>query len=280
MESLIDCNICRHKSHFLFKTIVLNKHNVKYYKCSHCSFIQTEYPYWLNEAYVNPISTIDVGLLNRNIDLCAQVSGIIDTMLPNGGTYLDYGGGYGTFVRLMRDKGYNFYLLEQYAENLFAKYFELKDSSLKTGFSCLTALEVFEHLQDPLTEIQKMFELSDTIIFSTELQPGLEIKSANDWWYFVPEGGQHVSFYSYDSLLQLKEIFGCNLYTNKTNLHILSKALLKDPFEKAINKQASAFNKLKYKLFGKEIKDENRKRESLMMKDFEYLKKKVSNGKI
>ncbi|MBS1736703.1 MAG: class I SAM-dependent methyltransferase [Bacteroidetes bacterium] len=274
------CKICKHESAFLFEATVLQKELVKYYKCQNCGFIQTEEPYWLNEAYNSPIGSIDVGLLQRNISLSEQVSKLLESIHTKNSIYLDYGGGYGIFVRLMRDKGFNFYLSDLYAENLFAKYFELKDAKINTGFCCLTAFEVFEHLVDPLTEIEKMFTFSDTIIFSTELQPKDRISDINDWWYFVPEGGQHVSLYSLNSLIQLQEYFSCQLYTNRYNLHILTKTDLVDPFKKLIIKKPSNFVKIKNRFFKKRDQNEIQvMRESLLMKDFEFYKEKLSNDK-
>ena len=276
-----NCNICNQQSNFLFDTVVLQKHLVKYYKCQNCGFIQTENPYWLNEAYSSPIALIDVGLLQRNVFLSEKISEIIDNLIPFDGTYLDYGGGYGIFVRLMRDKGYDFYLDEKYTQNIFAKYFELKDSGFKTDFTCLTAFEVFEHLVNPVKEIEEMFALSKTIVFSTELQLKDDIKKANDWWYFVPEGGQHVSLYSLNSLMHLKKHFNCHLYTNKHNLHVLSRVALKDPFEKIIAEYPSLSVRIKNRFFNKNKRTENLiKRESLLMNDFEYYKNKLSDGEI
>ena len=61
------CNICSKKSTFLFEELILLKYKVKFYHCSSCDFIQSEDPYWLNEAYLEPINIYDTGLLYRNI---------------------------------------------------------------------------------------------------------------------------------------------------------------------------------------------------------------------
>lgn len=274
----MNCKICLSRSDFLFEANVLQKHLVKYYKCQSCGFIQTEKPYWLSEAYISPIATLDVGLLQRNISLSKQVSKILDTISDKNSVYIDYGGGYGIFVRLMRDYGFNFYLFELYAQNLFAKHFELENVGLEKGFTALTAFEVFEHLVDPVEEIEKMFSLSEIIIFSTELQPSDNLNDINDWWYFVPEGGQHVSFYSLNSLVQLKIFFKCHLYTNGSNLHILSKVSLKDPFITLASQKPSIISKIKGKIFKKNTQIETKvNRESLLMKDFDFYKRKLNN---
>ncbi len=275
------CKICNSESGFIFDAIVLQKFNVKYFQCTNCDFIQTETTYyWLNEAYNSPIALLDVGILQRNYWLSNIVPSILNALPLQNGKYFDYGGGYGIFVRLMRDKGYDFYLSDKYANNLFAQFFELKDAGMSTGFDCLTAFEVFEHLTSPIEEITEMFSISDTLLFSTELQPDTKIQSVNDWWYFVPEGGQHVSLYSLKSLEQLKKHFNCNLYTNKRNLHILSKKPLPvDPFKVMDRKIFSLLGRIVNKYFKQNKTVHSLKSKSLLPKDFEYYKTILPNDK-
>ena len=263
------CKICGNDVKKIFDANILNKYMVEYFKCHDCEFIQTEEPFWLEAAYASPIAFLDVGLLFRNNTLAQIVPSIFDVLDGPNAKYLDYGGGYGVFVRLMRDKGYNFFLSDKYAKNLFAQYFELKDAGVENRFTCLTAFELFEHLVNPIEEIKEMFKFSDTVLFSTELQPVTTINSIDDWWYFVPEGGQHVSLYSLRSLEQLKEHFKCYLYSNKINLHILSKkSLQKDPFETKIIKPISFQEKLFSKFFKPKQTEKSPVRTSLLQKDF------------
>ena len=98
----------------------------------------------------------------------------------------------------MRDEGFPFLRSDLYCENIFARGFDLsdRDPDFQDSFVLLTAFELFEHFEHPKCQIEKMFGLSDTILFSTELQPDRELTSADDWWYFVPETGQHIAFYN------------------------------------------------------------------------------------
>lgn len=137
--------------------------------------------------------------------------------------FLDYGGGYGLFVRMMRDKGYNYYIRDQYCQNIFVRNFAIKELKDNNKFELVTAFEVFEHFTNPIDEIAKFFEYSDSILFSTTLQPLKKIESIADWWYFVPETGQHVSFYSYNTLKFIASKFDVYLYSNGRNLHVISK---------------------------------------------------------
>lgn len=219
----MNCKVCQTKSEIIFHSIILNKYGTKFYQCPNCQFIQTEEPFWLEEAYSSVIASLDTGYVNRNLDMSSMTNLIIKYFFSSKGRFLDYGGGYGLFVRLMRDMGYDYYLNDQYCDNLFAQYFEIKDLSGNKKFELVSAFEVFEHFTDPISEIGKMFEYSDSILFSTSLQPSGKITNVKDWWYFMPETGQHISFYSMDSLKIIAEKFNCFFYSNGRNLHIFTR---------------------------------------------------------
>ena len=200
------CKICSKETEKLFDKLVLGKYSITYFQCASCDFIQTEEPFWLQEAYSNAITATDVGLISRNILYSELIPPILELFSKEpSDSFLDFGGGYGMFVRIMRDKGYEFFLEDRYAENLFAKYFELKNYN-GSRFKALTSFEVFEHLENPLEEISEMFKLSDNIIFSTELQP-YPFETVLDWWYLAPEHGQHIAFYSMKTLRKISELF-------------------------------------------------------------------------
>jgi tetratricopeptide (TPR) repeat protein len=223
------CKICSKNSTFLKNARMLNVHSVDYFKCENCGFIQTEEPYWLNEAYSEAITSSDTGLVRRNIELSKMCKLIISNHFEKNAKYVDYGGGYGLFVRLMRDYGFDFYWLDQHCSNLFAKTFEA-DKQGRTPYELLTAFEVFEHLVNPLNEIEKMLKLSKTIFFSTELIPANN-PGPEEWWYFGLEHGQHISFYTLSTLDVIAKKFNLNLYSNGTTLHIMTDRVLKTPLE-------------------------------------------------
>lgn len=221
MSDKVQCKICGASSELYSVKKVLSKIDVRYYQCTACHFIQTEEPYWLDEAYNNAITKLDIGLVYRNEYLAPLVSTIIKLFFQPNAKFIDYGGGYGLFVRMMRDRGLDFYRQDIYCENLFAKHFDLSDLPSNSRFDMLTAFEVFEHLPDPIGEIEKMLSFSDTILFTTELQPS-DKTALNNWWYFTPETGQHVSLYSLQSLQNLAGKFNMHLLSHN-NLHLLSK---------------------------------------------------------
>jgi len=238
----MNCNICNKSSELIFEALILNKYNIDYFKCSDCGFIQTEKPYWLEEAYQSAITDLDIGLIQRNIGQSKKVFQIIDQYFDKKKPYLDFGGGYGMFVRLMRDRGLDFYRQDFFCENLFANHFDMSQNPSIKKFEAVTAFEVFEHMDNPKASCKEMFEYADNILFSTLLQPNKTFKSADDWWYFTPLTGQHLSLYSRKSLEKLAEQFGANYYTNGVNLHLITKNKfsqnpMKDSFVRKVNRK-------------------------------------------
>ncbi len=216
------CHICESTSNLFSNYQILKKYNIEYYQCTECGFVQTEFPYWLDEAYSVAIADSDVGLVYRNLNLSVLTSKIISRHFDSNASFLDYGGGYGLFVRLMRDKGFDFYWEDKFCQNIFAKEFTV---SSDTKYELVTAFEVFEHLSDPLPEVEAMLQFSDSILFSTELLPASNPRPG-EWWYYAPQTGQHISFYSYDSLQKFSDRLGLNYYTNHNSQHILSRRKL------------------------------------------------------
>lgn len=185
--------------------------------------MQTDEPHWLPEVYVESINRSDVGYISRNLSLSKVAATVLDTFFPGPHAGVDFGGGYGMFVRLMRDQGYDFYRLDKYCANLFAPDFEATDDG-SVRYGLLTAFEVFEHLDQPIREIEKMLSLSDNILFSTEALPE-PYPPLDQWKYYGLEHGQHIALYSARTLRYLANRYGLHLRSWPGNgLHLFSRA--------------------------------------------------------
>ncbi len=217
----MNCSICKSNATVYCSAKVLGKYNVKYFRCSQCQFIFTEAPYWLEEAYGSAITKLDIGLIIRNEITAPIVKTIINKWFNPSGRFIDYGGGYGMLVRMMRDRGFNFYRQDIYCDNLYAESFDIKDVAPFKA-ELLTAFEVFEHLADPAAELEKMLMLSDAVMFSTDIQPSDNV-TPESWWYFTPETGQHISLYSRKSLQVLADRFDLYYNWDEQNFHLFSK---------------------------------------------------------
>lgn len=251
------CNVCSSPSSQLARALVLRKYEVEYYICDSCNFIQTEPPYWLAEAYSESISKNDIGLLGRNISLTDRTAAVICFFFNPNSRFLDYGGGNGMFVRLMRDKGYDFYWRDKYTSNMFATGFEAKSEG---EFELTTCFEVFEHLPKPIEEIEQMLSFSKNILFTTSLVPN-DIPLPDQWWYYSLETGQHISLYSKKSLFAIARRFNLNLYSDGISLHLLTPKKLATEVSKIL--RAGRYSKLVQIIFNKKFK-----RKSLLADDY------------
>ena len=143
------CRICGHPAPEFARARIINKYDIRYFCCNVCGFVQTENPYWLKEVYTEVINDSDIGLVSRNISSAEITKAIILAFFDRSLRFVDYGGGYGLFVRMMRDKGFAFNLYDIFCENIFAKGFEV-EPELSGKYELLTEFEVYEHLVYPL----------------------------------------------------------------------------------------------------------------------------------
>ena len=67
-ESMISttCRVCNKTVETIFSTVLLQKHPAQFFKCSQCGYVQTEEPYWLEEAYKASINDSDTGIMMRS----------------------------------------------------------------------------------------------------------------------------------------------------------------------------------------------------------------------
>lgn len=223
-ENDIKCAICKSKMDLLQSAVILNKYDTELYLCSHCYYMKFNQPYWLEEAYSEVIAQTDIGLVSRNLYVSRKLATLLSYLLSDNDKSLDAAGGYGLLTRLMRDKGFDFYSHDDYCENIFSKSFQHNEAS--ESYTCVTAIEVMEHVQDPIEFISKYIKNSHTkyFIFTTLLykEPRPLI---GEWWYYCLETGQHISFYHKKSINRIANILDLNYY-NVGIFHILSKKKL------------------------------------------------------
>jgi len=209
------CAICGAATRVTHEGLLLGRHRVSYHLCDECDYWCTDEPHWLAEAYSDAISAADTGLVLRNTMVAQQLTPVLGHLFGDG-PFVDWAGGLGMLVRLMRDGGFDFYWRDPFAENLLARGFEWPGGTSEV----VTAIEVLEHVPDPLAFVQECLEGAgaDTLIFSQELHTGPD----PDWWYLTPATGQHVSFYSERTLTTIAQRLGMQLHTSP-RLHMLTR---------------------------------------------------------
>lgn len=222
--SIMKCKICGAPTYSFGKSKVLDKYWAEYLRCRKCHFVFVDQVSWLSEAYSDAINTSDLGLVGRNLRLSYSLVLLIRSLFKSDGKFVDYGGGYGLLVRLMRDMGLDFYRYDEFCANLFAKGLDVTpESDLAPKYELLVAIEVFEHLVDPIPEVRKMMQFSTNIFFATEVLPDDKEVLPGQWSYYGLEHGQHISLFTRKSLKVFAEKMGLCYSTNGKGLHLFSK---------------------------------------------------------
>jgi len=215
------CPICNGSLKPFGAALVLGRHQAEYAQCERCGFALARDPYWLAEAYSSAITSTDIGYASRCLDTARLTQAVINNLFTADGEFLDYGGGYGLFTRMMRDRGFNFRCFDPYCENLFAAGFFHAELPTRR-FTLATCFEVFEHLTDPYGELAKIDSAAEAILFTTVLisrpAPALDT-----WWYYGTQHGQHVAFYTREALELLGKRFGLHLASNGSHAHLFSR---------------------------------------------------------
>jgi Methyltransferase domain len=218
------CAVCDGSTQLLFRKQVLARYDVAYFRCTQCGLVQTEPPYWLDEAYDDAISAVDTGLVTRALTLAPKVEALIRRLAPVDERFLDSGGGSGLFVRLMRDRGLRFYRHDPYAAPIFSRGFDLEDlPPSERRFALITAFEVLEHLPAPVQTLTQLLQWADTVVCTTDLVPTDDAVALADWWYLGAAHGQHVCFYGTQSLRALAQRLGASYHQLEPSLHVLTR---------------------------------------------------------
>lgn len=238
------CRVCEHVVNDIFTGSLLNT-QVAYFECQHCGYIQTETPFWLDQAYAEAINDSDTGIMARNQ---ANARIVLATMLMLGkldGTLVDCAGGYGILVRLLRDYGVNALWSDRYCENLVARGFE---HATETA-DLVTSFEAFEHFVNPAEELDKMLKIAPNVLFSTEIVADPAPKQ-DDWWYYGKEHGQHIGFFRIRTLEKLAQERGKYLFSNGTSYHLITDS----PINQMSWKMIIRFNRFVPFLLRKKLK--------------------------
>lgn len=195
---MTSCVVCGTQMEFVFKATVLRKYDVAYRCCRECGFLQTETPYWLEEAYSEAIAEADTGLVQRNLSIAARLAPLLYYGFDRRGTYVDVAGGHGLLVRLMRDLGFDYFWEDKYCRNVFARGFECRHADIP--ITAVTAFEVMEHVPDPVEFVAATLKRFDTktLVFTTEVYEGRPPPA--DWWYYARNTGQHIGFFQAKTL--------------------------------------------------------------------------------
>lgn len=247
------CRVCASMSAPLFSGVLLNL-SVDYYQCQHCGYVQTENPYWLERAYSDAINDSDTGIMARNQSNARVVLSTLFLLGKLGGRVVDYAGGYGILVRMLRDCGVDAVWSDRYCQNLLAKGFEHQGEKA----DLVTAFEAFEHFVHPQQELDKILEISPNILLSTEIIPDPAPRQ-DDWWYYGKDHGQHIGFFRVHTLEKMAKHHGKKLISDGQSYHLITDQNINPTYWKMVRLLTRLSPKLvSWKLKSKIWDDHNR----------------------
>lgn len=227
-----DCPLCLRSLSWFGDGMVLDHVPVRYLRCDGCGSVVLPHPDWLDEAYSHAISPLDVGLLERCVQMANITTALVFAQGLRRGKFLDFAGGYGTLTRLMRDRGFDFRHHDPLCQNLFAQGFE---AGVTERHDLVTAFEVLEHLTDPVATLAEVVRSTDHLLVTTQVLPN-PVPPPGSWGYYAEEAGQHITFYSVSGLRALGGRLGMQLTTSGRSVHMfhrrplryMTRALLRD----------------------------------------------------
>lgn len=237
------CRLCNGPASIQFSRKILSKYDVDYFRCGKCQSLQTETPYWLDEAYGKEnLSHLDTGSAQRNVNNLAAC--FLTSKIFNAKNVPDVGGGDGLLCRMLRDHSINCFVKDRYAKPTYAQGFTEPDFETP---DLLIGFEVLEHFPNPQVDLVSLFERSPkALLLSTAIYSTQE----SNWWYLTPESGQHVFFYSKTALNLIAESYGYTitligeyilLTKSASKLRILLAKTLLSPQVRRIAKAYIAF---------------------------------------
>ncbi len=216
------CRLCAGALLKAFDLQVLGRYQVDYLRCQRCGSLQTESPYWLEEAYTAALAAIDTGAVERCLRSQAAILATVRTCRVEGRLW-DFGGGAGLLCRLLRDCGLDAWMYDKYAHSTYASAFVLQPAQVAPdSVALVSAIEVFEHCAQPAIELAPLFAARPAVVFaSTEPYAG----EGPEWWYLNASTGQHVFFYTTRGLELLAHSHGYH-YVGVGGLHVFTRSAL------------------------------------------------------
>ncbi|SNB46982.1 class I SAM-dependent methyltransferase [Geobacter sp. DSM 9736] len=198
---------------------------IYYYKCAHCDFIfTTAFDNFSHKDFVTHIYNQDYVLVDPEY---AQIrpSRTAENVAGMFGEYrslsiLDYGGGNGTFAKMM--KAYGFQCVDTY--DPFSAEFLTRPSR---QYDLVISIEVAEHTVDPkatFEELTSFVSPEGMALFTTVIQPQDMANIGVNWNYISPRNG-HVSIYSGNTLKKLADSLGFFFGSGHENTHILCRQI-------------------------------------------------------
>lgn len=199
--ALPSCRLCDSHLKKSFSSRILGKYDINYHICTGCNSLQTDYPYWLDEAYSEPLFSLDTGAVQRNLNNFAACY-LLGKILPIN-SILDFGARDGLLCRFLRDHLFDCYAHDKYSKPSYSIDFQIMPR--ERDIDLVVAFEVLEHFSNPKTDLEEIFMFQPKYVLATT---ELYSNQGKEWSYLAQESGQHIFFYSGHAVNLIAQMFG------------------------------------------------------------------------
>jgi hypothetical protein len=209
------CRACGGPLRFSFDVEVLGDTAATYHNCTSCDSLMVLEPHWLERSYATVLyPDPDSGALRRTLYVNRYIRRMRAVhLLPRRYRSLDYGSGLGMLVALQLDRDAVARGFDRYAQPRFAQL-ECGSELPQGPFDLITAVEVFEHLLDPvevLTSLRERLAAKGVLLISTELYQRKRFPDPSRWPYLALDHGQHVTLFTREGLRRTARAAGLRL---------------------------------------------------------------------
>lgn len=254
--SSVKCPICSEVAYVALQLSVRGKSNEPLFRCSNCAFHCFAQPNWLQQSFTDNLHQLDLGSVSR----CLLVADFVTAVLPlrrRDTRVLDWGGGDGLLTRVLRDRGIDCVWYDPFTKPTF-----VGDSLYEpqSQVDVTVASEVFLHLTDPVAALKSLLSHSEVVVVTAVVPPK---KLDSDWWYLMPETGQHVAFYPISALKELADQTDTYLNTDRRFFHVFSKRRLSLATRLLIGVRPLAFGVAYFQIGRKMVRTARGRSESL-----------------
>lgn len=173
---------------------------VYYNRCEACGYVFSRaFDHWNRATFALHIYNQDYGVVDPEF-ADVRPDRLANDIIRLFGAYreqisiLDWGGGDGKAAAKLTEHGFD--------ATCFDPFFSETSELPKQQFDLIVAIEVIEHLVDPLVLPQAALTLlkpEGVVVMSTCIQPPEFARERMNWWYLAPRNG-HIGLHSEKSL--------------------------------------------------------------------------------
>ncbi len=206
------------------KRLPLSGIPIYYHRCPQCGFLFADgFRAWSPDDFRQRIYNADYATVDPDVVEVrpSRDARAMDQVFRNHKAViraLDYGGGNGRFVEVLRGLGYQAW-----------GYDPLTGAGERPAVraNLVTAFEVLEHVHRPYEALDDLLSFLDedgVVLFTTLLQPEDFDRIGLGWWYVGPRNG-HIGIHSRRSLALMFRARGFNLATQSEGVHLAFRRL-------------------------------------------------------